>query len=56
MHLELCTLEQTEPRGFRYGYKKPQSKTYLGGGEKIARMQRILLAADQDALRHPLTA
>ena len=51
VHLELCTFGQTEPRAFRYRYGKPQSKTFLIGGETIAGMPRILLA--EDAVRHP---
>jgi hypothetical protein len=55
MQLQLCTFEQTEPRDFRYRYGKPQSKTFLRGGERIAGMPRILLAEGEDAVRHPFT-
>jgi hypothetical protein len=55
MHLQLCTFEQTEPRGLRCRYGKPQSKIFLRGGERIAGMPRILLADDEDAVSHPFT-
>jgi hypothetical protein len=53
--LQLCTFEQTEPSDVRYRYGKPQSKAFLRGGERIARMPRILRAEDADAVRHPFT-
>jgi len=56
MHLQLCAFDQTEPGDFRYRYGKPQSKTFLRGGERIARMPRILLAEDDDAVRDMLQA
>ena len=55
MHLQLCVFDQTEPGDFRYRYGKPQSKTFLSGAERIARMPRILLAEDEEAVRHPFT-
>jgi hypothetical protein len=55
MHLQLCTFGQTEPRGLRYRYGKPQSKIFLRGGGRIAGMARILLAEDEVAVSHPFT-